>query len=112
MQTIIREAGSFVLYLDTHVSFVAQKRNDAPARLEYCCWVRDRGAACSVQTAAQNAATIFAKLTGERDVPFALIDANDPFDVEEFERQLRERDYRTRSVPALAVHCNEGGDAE
>lgn len=111
MQTIIREAGEMLLYMDDAVSFVVERR-EKMSRFEYICWIRDRTAACAIHTAAQNAATIFARITGERDVPFALIDANDPFDVAEFERQLRERDYRTRSVPALAIHCNEGGDAE
>lgn len=112
MESHIIEHGDWLLYIDAIGSFVFNRNNAERARIEYACWNRDRGAAAAVQNAAVNAATIFARVTGRRDVPFAVVDCNDPFDVAEFERQLRDRDYRTRTTAALAVHCMEGGDGD
>lgn len=112
MESHIIEHGEYMLYMSDTGSFVAHKRPEGLVNIEYIAFTRDRGNEAKIAVLAQNAATLFVRYTGARDVPFAVVDCNDPFDVEEFERQLRERDYRTRSTPALAVHCNEGDDAE
>lgn len=112
MESIIIEHGEYMLYMGDVGSFVAHKRPEGLVNIEYIAFTRDRSSAALVAVLAQNAASLFARITGRRDVPFALVDCNDPFDVAEFERQLRNRDYRTRSTVPLAVHCMEGGDGD
>lgn len=112
MESQIIEHGEYMLYMGDSGSFVAHKRPEGLVNIEYIAFTRDRSNAAKVAVLAQNAATLFVRYTGRRDVPFAVVDCNDPFDVAEFERQLRERDYRTRATSALAVHCMEGVDGD